>query len=127
MDILKFKGVPVEINGKTYTMPPLSPYAYAKADALEKIKVIETEVKAAEKSSSFGELTPNTFLSLIELVHLALKRNYPEITEEEIGEGVADGTTLINLFQSLISQDAKARKAMETELAKNGGKQQAKM
>lgn len=117
----KFKGVEIEIAGEKYILPALSPYAYAKADAGAKIKVIQQGIEQLQKTQDFGGLSPEVFMNLVELTWLALKRNYPDITQDEIGEGLPDGMAAVGMLQHLISQDEDVQQKIKdrVELEKN--------
>ena len=121
--LMKFRGVEIDIAGEIYILPPLSPFAYAKANAGAKIKVIQDGIKEMQGAQDFGGLNPEVFMNLVELTWLALRRNYPDITEDEIGEGLSDGMVALGLLQYLISQDAevqaKIKERVESEMAKN--------
>lgn len=134
-ETVNFVGVTVLIFNKEYTMPALSPFAYAKAKAGEKIASIQKELVAvqgeAEKMAiELGKEIPDiskvnhsklafseeSYLSMIELVTLALKRNYPEITEDEVGNGIVDGMTLMGLANHLVSQNEKIKEEMDKHI-----------
>lgn len=117
----KFKGIEIELAGKKFSLPPLSPYAYAKDDAGAKIKVIQQGIEQLQQTQDFGGLSPEVFMNLVELTWLALKRNYPEITMDEVGEGISDGMTAVGLLQYLISQDENVQQQIKDrmELEKN--------
>lgn len=133
-ETVNFTGVPVTIFNKEYIMPALSPFAYAKCKAGEKLSAIQKELISVQSEASkmaaelekevpdiskvdHGKLafSDESYVSMIELVTLALKRNYPEITEDEVGNGIADGMTLMGLANHLVSQDEK----LKAEMAKH--------
>jgi len=118
---VKFKGIEIEIHGEKYTMPALSPYAFAKQGASEKFAKIQKEVAGVAKSNDIGTLSSASYLTLIELVTLALNRNYPTLTQDMVGEGLADSAMLLSLMQDLISQDQRLREQM-AEHVKNAQK-----
>lgn len=117
----KFKGVDIYLAGEKFILPALSPYAYAKADAGAKIKVIQKGIEQLQQTQDFGGLSPEVFMNLVELTWLALKRNYPDITMDEVGEGLSDGMTAVGLLQYLISQDEEVQQKIKdrVELEKN--------
>lgn len=117
----KFKGVDIYLAGEKFILPALSPYAYAKADAGAKIKVIQQGIEQLQQTQDFGGLSPEVFMNLVELTWLALKRNYPDITMDEVGEGLSDGMTAVGLLQYLISQDEEVQQKIKdrVELEKN--------
>jgi hypothetical protein len=125
MEIVKFKGHEIELAGQKYTMPPLSPYAYAKYGASKKLQKIRSEVEKMQNTTNFGELSEESFMNLIELATLALKRNYPDITEDVVGDGFYDGFGIIGLLQFLISQDEQVQAKIQEQI-KNAHKQSGK-
>lgn len=125
MEIVKFKGHEIELAGKKYIMPPLSPYAYAKYGASKKIQKIRSEVEKMQSTTDFGQLSEEAFMDLIELTTLALKRNYPDITEDIVGDGFYDGFAIVGMLQFLISQDENVQAKIQEQI-KNGHKQSVK-
>jgi hypothetical protein len=125
MDTLKFKGREIELAGVKYQCPPLSPYAYAKYGASKKIQKIREEIEKMQGSQNFAELSEESFTNIIELTTLALKRNYPDITEDDVGEGFYDGFAIFGVLQYLISQDEKVQEQMKEQI-KNVQKQSMK-
>lgn len=66
------KGIDVELNGKSYTFPPLA------------LGVVE---RFEEDFQNFGKMKANKQASVaIDLAFSSLKRNYPKITREEVAE-----------------------------------------
>jgi hypothetical protein len=126
MEIVKFKGHEIELAGVKYQCPPLSPYAYAKYGASKKIQTIREEIDKMQKGNqNFAELSEESFTNIIELTTLALKRNYPDITEDDVGEGFYDGFAIFGVLQFLISQDEKVQEEMQKQI-KNVQKQSGK-
>lgn len=126
MDTPKFKGQEIELAGVKYQCPPLSPYAYAKYGASKKIQKIRDEIEKMQKGNqNFAELSEESFVNIIELTTLALKRNYPDITEDDVGEGFYDGFAIFGVLQYLISQDEKVQEQMREQI-KNAQKQSMK-
>jgi len=67
-------GIDIVIGGKSYVLPPLG------LDGLE---------KTAQIWSDYDSMTSKEQLSgLIEMVHAALVRNYPELTLDEVRESM---------------------------------------
>lgn len=112
------KGVDIELNGKTFVLPPLPIKAFSKFDALEKINAIQTDFEKMQGSSNLGALSKETIINLVSLVGMALRRNYPDLTDDEVEDGLDDITSLFNMFQYLISQNIEVKKKME-EARKN--------
>jgi len=116
----KFKGIEIELYGEIFVMPAMSVYAYAKANGSEKVGKIQKEINKAQKEDDAGNISAESYLVLVELIALALQRNYPNderITKEFVGEGLDSGATMF-LMQYVISQDSNVKKQM-AEYAKN--------
>lgn len=109
---VKFKGIEIELYSEKYQMPALSPYAFAKAGASEKFAKIQKEALEAQQTNNIGALSSESYMTLIELVTLALNRNYPTLTQDMVGEGLADSGILMTLMQDLISQDKRLKEQM---------------
>lgn len=68
---LKFLGVPVFMNGQNYYIPSLSTRQFRENEE-NLTKVIE------------GETANQQFARLIPVVGLAFRRNYPEVTDDQL-------------------------------------------
>lgn len=67
-------GMPIEIGGKKYTLPPLGLAGLKKTAALR---------------STYGSLSEEEQLdALLEMVHAALVRNYPDLTLDEVKDRI---------------------------------------
>lgn len=70
-----YEGEPIKVRGKEYIVPGLS---FAQ---LEKhMKIIE---RLNDKRNN-GALTPQIMQDITTVIHAAMSRNYPEMTEEQI-------------------------------------------
>lgn len=68
------EGMPIEIGGKKYTLPPLG---------LAGLK------KTAEMRKTFGDPNESEQLdATITIIHAALIRNYPDLTLEQVMEDI---------------------------------------
>ena|ERR1700744_1243715 len=70
---LKYLGVPIFMNGKNYYMPSLSTRDF-RAHEQSLLKNIE------------GETVSQQFERFIPIIGLAVRRNYPEVTDEMLEE-----------------------------------------
>jgi hypothetical protein len=70
---LKFLGVPVYMNGQNYYIPSLSTKDF-KANESSLLEVKE------------GETASQQFDRFIPIIGLALRRNYPDVTDENLAE-----------------------------------------
>lgn len=66
----KFKGVPVELGGQSFIVPPLS------------LGALETLGPSLAKFSAGQDQVKTS----IDIVHAALVRNYPQITRAEVAD-----------------------------------------
>lgn len=116
---IKFKGVEIDFAGKKYILPPLGVGAYRNHDAAEKIQRIQDVADELQNGANFGSINGEVLGNVIELTHLALLRNYPDITQDEIEDGISDIITALFLIQYLISQDVQVQKQMMEYAGKN--------
>jgi hypothetical protein len=78
--IAKIKGVEIELNGEKYTCPPLN------LNGVEKMQ---------DKLQDFDGLAPFSQLPIVaEVAHLALLRNYPDITLDAVKDGIDLGNMI---------------------------------
>ena len=108
------KGVPIELGGKEYILPPLPVRAYSKGDANAKIQKIQEALLKMQNNKGIVDIPPDAISDLVSLVTLALKRNYPDITEDLVEDEVYDIMSLVNMFQYLITQNKAVIEATET-------------
>jgi hypothetical protein len=73
-------GIEVNFGGAVYTVPPLT---------LGALEGLQKGLQAL--SASAGTLEPQHIATVLDATYLALKRNYPEITREAVGELVDFG------------------------------------
>lgn len=108
------KGVSIELSGKEYILPPLPVRAYSKGDASAKIqKIQEALLKMQSNKNAIMDIPAEVIGDLISLVTMALKRNYPDMAEDTVEDGVYDIMSLMSMFQYLITQDEAVIKATE--------------
>lgn len=119
------KGIDIELNGEKYILPPLPVKAYSKGDASEKLKSLQNALSNIGGDNGMADAFSQTNVSdLVALTTMALKRNYPEITEDQVEDGFEDIMTLFGVFQYLISQNKEVQAKME-EARKNAFKELA--
>lgn len=81
------KGKEIELGGKTYIVPPLN------LAAVEHFQ---------DRLAGFtGGIDATSVLLVAEVTHSALKRNYPEITLEEVKD-VLDLGNMVEVFQAVL-------------------------
>lgn len=69
----KYQGIPYDFGGRVLVIPPLS------LGAMEKMQDRLTSVRD-------GRVDQEAIAATIETVHAALKRNYPDMTREEVAD-----------------------------------------
>lgn len=114
---VKFNGVEITLGGETYVLPPLPIKAFSKGDASAKIQRIQKEFVQMNDENTFA-VSQESVSDLVDLVVMALARNYPQIDENIVEDGCEDIMTLFSLFQYLISQSEEMNKRI-AEAQKN--------
>jgi hypothetical protein len=99
MAVVKIKGVAVVLGGDTYVIPPLS------LGAVEQLQ---------DRISKFtGDVTDrDQIATVIDAAHSALKRNYPEITRDEVAD-LIDLENMADVFEAVMDVSGMKRKALE--------------
>lgn len=102
MDDIKIAGVPVEMGGVRRVIPPLN---------LKALKLFQ------ERIANFkGGLDPESIQLVLDVAYSALKRNYPEITMDEIEDAI-DVSNMGDIFSAIMDVSGLQRKASEAEAA----------
>jgi len=115
--MVKYPGIPVKLGWKTYLMPPLGMKAVCDHNALKKISALQEQAKKGSQGG-LEAFSPEMLNNLIDLLHMALLRNYPDITREEIFDGIPDVITATMLIGPLVSQNDVVQNEM-AEMLKN--------
>lgn len=99
MSIVKVKGIPVELGGVTFIVPPLS------LGALEQLQ--------AGIAGFTGDVFDKAQIALvIDAALAALKRNYPDITREQVAECI-DVANMPEVFEAVMDVSGLKRKSLE--------------
>lgn len=93
-------------NGETYTIPPLS---------LGAIEVMQERLDAFTGDGSLGSVK-----TVIEATTKALRRNYPDISEEKVANELLDLGNMMEVMQAVMDVGGLRRKAIEAEAEKGG-------
>lgn len=96
--VVKFRGITVEMDGKTMVVPPLS---------LGAMEQMQARLEAFE-----GGTDPQSIRTVIDATHEAMKRNYPEITREFIAENLDLGN-MEDFMRAVMDVSGMNRKALE--------------
>jgi hypothetical protein len=78
----KYEGIPITIGKKKYVVPPLS---------FKGLKSLRAEMDVL-KTAQLGEMfTDEQADAMIKVIHAAVSRNYPDITEDDLAEMIDFG------------------------------------
>lgn len=121
MDTIRFAGKKIMLGGKEYVLPPLGINAYRKHDAFQKLQLVQDAMGKLQEDNKIGEFPIEALDTVVELIHLALKRNYPDVDEAFLYDAL-DFDACNGIIPLLVSQNAKAYTEM-TEHAKNAQEQ----
>jgi len=100
---VRIKGVTVELNGTNYVIPPI---------ALGALEQLQERIGAYTKQIS----------TVIDCAHAAMKRNYPDMTREEVADLIDIGN-MNEVFAAVM--DVSGLKRKEQEAAQAGEVQAA--
>lgn len=106
---VRIKGVTVELNGVDYVIPPIA------LGALEQLQ---------ERIGTFdgNAMDAKQISTVIDCAHAALKRNYPDLTREEVAD-LIDISNMNEVFAAVM--DVSGLKRKEQEAAQAGEAQAA--
>lgn len=106
---VRIKGVTVELNGTDYVIPPIA------LGALEQLQ---------ERIGTFdgNAMDAKQISTVIDCAHAALKRNYPDLTREEVADLIDIGN-MNEVFTAVM--DVSGLKRKEQEAAQAGEAQAA--
>ena len=121
---MKYEGQEVVIGGKTYILPDLGYGAYEDHDAFAKIINIGLALEKQKADVLNNPIPKEVFADIRELIYLALKRNYPYLTMEELKDALGLGSALLAVTK-LIQREMEVNERLAAELEKNVGKQPA--
>jgi ATP-dependent Zn protease len=94
---VRVPGVKQEINGKNIVFAPLS---------------LASLSKVGERLKKFnGGVDDDSVKLVIEVAYLSLKRNYPDVTMEEIAEEIVDVSNMMEVMQCAMDVSGLKRKA----------------
>lgn len=82
MTAVRFKGVPFFMNGQEYLIPSLS----LKQVQDNHARLANTEPDAPAEGADPVNTALATFTAYIPIILMAVNRNYPEVTEEDLWE-----------------------------------------
>ena len=109
MALVKHKGIPVQMGEREYVVPPL---------ALGALEALQDRIAGFKGDIRDGKQVA----TVIDAAHAALKRNYPEITREEVAD-LVDVSNMAEVFEAVMDVSGLKRKALEAGEAPESGKQ----
>lgn len=118
---VKFRGVPVTLQNMKVIMPPLNFAAFVDHDALVKIDRIKDVMLNSHENNSCN-ISKECLNDLIELITLAIQRNYPDISQEEIKAGLDFGNMQEIMGQLVVQNPTLAVKNTQRGLEEQAGK-----
>jgi len=104
------KGIPLDLGGKIYTLPPSS---LATLEAFAKPLDDMNAVFAGQRDMSVRDM-----LFVADFAHACLRRNYPDITREEVAEHIGL-ENVIDVMQMCLDTSGLMRKSIEGQSAAN--------
>lgn len=99
------KGIPFELLGTTYIIPPLN---------LSALEAMQDKLEAFEGGTDGKSIT-----TVIDATLSALKRNYPEMTRDQVAD-MLDVGNMQDVMQAVMDVSGLKRKALEAGEAKPG-------
>jgi hypothetical protein len=99
MSMPRLKGIAIAMGDAVWTIPPLS---------LGAIEVLQSRISAFRGDVS----DPEQIATVIDAAHSALRRNYPDITREQVAEMVDLGN-MAEVFEAAMDVSGLKRKALE--------------
>lgn len=101
--IVKFPGIKKTIGGTDYIVPPIS---------LRTLQQLQSQIE----NFNGATLSPEALDTAITVIHSALKRNYPDITEDQVSD-LVDVGNMFDLFETVMDVSGMKRKELEAESA----------
>lgn len=98
-DIVKIPGIKMMLGGQEYVIPPLA---------------LNALVQLQDRLGVFQGGTDITSIeTIIDAAHAALRRNYPDITREQVGD-LVDLGNMNQVFEALMDVSGMLRKQQES-------------
>lgn len=114
---VKFAGTEVELQNMTIIMPTLNFQSFREKGAMKKLNKVVKALGRMEQTQEF-DLTDEELDTAVELVWMAAQRNYPEISKEQIAEGL-DFDVLGKVMPVLISKNPLGKVREVSDAGKN--------
>ncbi|MBS0370203.1 MAG: hypothetical protein JSS57_13480 [Proteobacteria bacterium] len=98
MPVVKIKGIPVELGGGTYIVPPIT------LGALEQLQ--------EDLSNYTAGLGKTSLKTVVDATHAALRRNYPGMTRDQVAD-LLDVGNMQEIMDAVMDVSGLRRKALE--------------
>lgn len=105
----KIKGITLELGGDNYVVPPMP---------LGALELLQDRIEAFT-----GGLDKQSVSTVIDCLHAALKRNYPEKTREDVA-GLVDVGNMQDVMLTVMDVSSMRRKQIEADEATAAGNPQ---
>jgi ribosomal protein S9 len=104
---MKYKGIPLELGGVTYEVPPL---------ALGDLELLQEQLEAFNGAG--GAIDRAMIRTVVDATHAALRRNYPEVSRDQVA-AMLDLSNMFEVMAAVMDVSGVGRKARE-EAARPG-------
>lgn len=105
--IVKYAGIKRNLGGTDYIIPPLS---------LGAMEVMQERLEAFQGGTDMASIKV-----VVDATHAALKRNYPDITRDDVAE-VVDLGNMQEVMECVMDVSGLKRKSIESEAVGEAGK-----
>jgi hypothetical protein len=95
----KIKGITFNLAGDDYEIPPLS---------LGDLERLQDKIAAVKE----GSMDVGTVSTILDATHAALRRNYPDVTREQVADMV-DVSNMADVFRAVMDVSGLIRKEIE--------------
>jgi hypothetical protein len=102
MEKVKYDGAEVQLQNMTLILPPLNFKAFRQG-ALKKLQLVIDGMKKLEGGDEV-DIPEEVIEAAIDITYLSAVRNYPEITKEQIEDGL-DFDSLMKVIPVLITRN----------------------
>lgn len=87
-ETVPFAGSVVTLQNMAVIMPPLNFAALRTSQGLKKMNAIKAALEAVKTNNGFESITEEVLEDVIDLTYKAVHRNYPDVSKDEIAEGL---------------------------------------
>lgn len=106
-NVIRVKGIELDIGGTTYIVPPL---------ALGALEMLLPKINAFNTTDG-GGLNLDDVRVVVDAAHAAISRNYPDVTREQLAQDIGL-ENMYDVMQAVMDVSGLRRKQMEKEKEK---------